>query len=110
MAAGAHASQELDREQVTTAHLCWGRKCFFPTSTPLEREGDQVTQTRWATLLCHGPEKGFGGCEMTSRVPGLAWGKLGCLVFLVEVLRTFMEKPNAVSLKTYGLLAFTKKV
>lgn len=47
---------------------------------------------------------------MTSRVPGLAWGKLGCLVFLVEVLPTFMEKPNAVSLKTYGLLAFTKKV
>lgn len=110
MAAGAHASQELDREQVPTAHLCWGQRCLFPASTPLEREGDQVIQTIWAILRCHGPEKGFGGCEMTSPVPGLAWGKLGCLVFQVEVLPTFMEKPSAVSLKTHGLLAFTKKV
>lgn len=93
MAAGVHASQELDREQVTTAHLCQGRKCLFPASTPLEGEGDQVIQTIWAILFCSGPEKGFGGCEMTSRVPGLAWGKLGCLLFQVEVLPTFMEKP-----------------
>lgn len=110
MAAGAHASQELDWEQVTAAHLCQGRKCLFPASTPLEREGDQVIQTIWAILLCDGPEKGSGGCEMTSCVPGLAWGKLGCSLFQVEGLPTFMEKPSAVSLKTYSLLASTKKV
>ena len=74
VAAGAHASQELYREQVTTAHLCQGRKCLFPASTPLEGEGDQVIQTIWAILLCKGPERGLGGCGMTSCVPGLAWG------------------------------------
>ena len=31
-------------------------------------------------------------CKMTSHVQ---WGKLGCLFFQVEVLPTFMEKPNS---------------
>ena len=108
VAAGAHASQELDREQVSTAHLSWGRKCFFPTSTPLEREGDQVTQTRWA-ILCHCPEKGFGGCEMTSRVPGLAWGELGCLFFQVEVIPMFMGNPMPCLLKHTAFLLSQKR-